>query len=230
MPTGYIYPKKDRPIRDLLRQRSTFVRRRTAHLLSLQNLVVRNTGNLIKGNALKRLTPEEVYEQLDDPRLVLGADTHLAVIETFNTQIQRLEKAVLADARLRPSFRVLKSIGGVGQTLALTIMYETGEISRFAEVGNYVSYGRLVQSYRGSNRKKKGEGNRKNGNPYLSWAFSEAASFALRFQPLARRYYDRKRSKTCHPVAIRAIAHKLARASFYMLRDQTRSEPKRLSC
>ncbi len=89
----------------MLRQRSTFVHRRTAHLLSLQNLVVRNTGNLIKGNALKRLTPEEVSEQLDDPRLVLGADTHLAVIEAFNTQIQRLEKAVLADARLRPSFR-----------------------------------------------------------------------------------------------------------------------------
>ena len=33
-------------------------------------------------------------------------------------------------------------------------------------------------------------GNRKNGNPYLSWAFSEAATFALRFQPSARRFYD----------------------------------------
>ncbi len=230
LPTGYIYPKEQRPIRDLLRQRSTFVHRRTAHLLGLQNVVVRNTGNLIKGNALKRLTPEEVYEQLADPHLVLGAEAHLAVIETFNTQIGRLEKAVLAHGRLQPSFRVLKSIGGVGQTLALTIMYETGELERFPGVGNYVSYCRLVQSQRRSNGKKKGEGNRKNGNPYLSWAFSEAATFALRFQPLARRYYDRKRSKTCHPVAIRAVAHKLARASFYMLRDQTIYEPKRLFC
>ncbi len=136
----------------------------------------------------------------------------------------------MAHGRLQPSFRVLKSIGGVGQTLALTIMYETGEIGRFSGVGNYVSYCRLVQSLRRSNKKKKGQGNRKNGNPYLSWAFSEAATFALRFQPLARRYYDRKRSKTCHPVAIRAVAHKLARASFYMLRDQTLFVPERLFC
>ncbi len=156
--------------------------------------------------------------------------THVPGLYPFNTQIGRLEKAVLAHGRLQPSFRVLKSIGGVGQTLALTIMYETGEIGRFPAVGNYVSYCRLVQSLRRSNKKKKGQGNRKNGNPYLSWAFSEAATFALRFQPLARRYYDRKRSKTCHPVAIRAVAHKLARASFYMLRDQTLYEPERLFC
>ncbi len=230
LPTGYIYPKEQRPIRDLLRQRSSFVHRRTAHLLSLQNQLVRRTGQLIKGNALKRLTPEDVYQRLQDEHLVLGADAHMEVIETFNIQIHRLEQAVLAHANLQPSFKVLKSIAGVGQTLALTIMYETGEIDRFPSAGNYVSYCRLVQSQRRSNGKKKGEGNRKNGNPYLSWAFSEAATFALRFQSLAKRYYDRKRSKTCHPVAIRAIAHKLARASYFMLRDQTLFEPKRLFC
>ncbi len=146
LPTGYIYPKDQRPIRDLLRQRSTFVHRRTAHLLSLQNVIARNTGNLIKGNALKSLTPEEAYEQLEDQHLALGAEAHLEVIETLNTQIGRLEKAVLAHGRLKPNFRVLKSIGGVGQTLALTIMYEMGEIERFAGVGNYVSYCRLVQT------------------------------------------------------------------------------------
>ncbi len=129
---------------------------------------------------------------LIDEHRALGANAHLEVIETLNDQIHYLEQAVLAHANLQPRFRVLKSIGGVGQTLALTIMYEAGEIDRFASVGNYASYCRLVRSQRRSNNKKKGEGNRKNGNPYLSWAYSEAAAFALRFQP------RRRRSRRCH--------------------------------
>ena len=119
---------------------------RTAHLLSLQNQIMRETGHLLKANKLKQLTPEEVYELLMDEHRAMGADAHLEVMEALNEQIHHLEQAVLAHARLQPHFRVLKSIGGVGQTLALTTMYEGGEIERFASVGNFVSYCRLVQS------------------------------------------------------------------------------------
>ena len=70
-----------------------------------------------------------------------------------------------------------------------------------------------------SNGKKKGEGNRKNGNQYLSWAFVEAAHFALRYSEPAKHYYERKRAKTNVAVATKALAHKLARASFHMLKD-----------
>ena len=62
----------------------------------------------------------------------------------------------------------------------------------------------------------------------LSWAFHEAAHFAVRFQPDAKRWYEKKRSKTCPLVAIRALAHKLARAAYFMMRDQVPYEPKRL--
>ena len=140
-------------------------------------------------------------------------------------QIKRLEKAILARAKFRSNFRVLKTIPGVGEALGLTIMYETGDISRFPKAGNYVSYCRCVRSERLSNGRSKGQGNRKNGNPYLSWAFSEAATFARRFQPQASRFYDRKRNKTNHMVAIRALAAKLARASYFMLRDQVAYDP-----
>jgi transposase len=92
-------------------------------------------------------------------------------------------------------------------------MLETGDIHCFASVGDYSSYCRCVKAERLSNGKKKGEGNRKAGNKYLSWAFSEAAHFAVRFEPLAKRFYERKRAKTNCIVANRATAHKLARAS-----------------
>lgn len=99
-------------------------------------------------------------------------------------------------------------------------MLETGDIGRFASVGHFASYCRCVGSQRLSNGKRKGYGNTKNGNKYLAWAFVEAAHFAIRFNPEVRRFYQRKQTKTNEIVALKAVAHKLARACYYILRDQ----------
>lgn len=84
---------------------------------------------------------------------------------------------------------------------------------------DYVSYCRLVKSERVSNGKKKGQGNRKCGNKYLAWAWIEAANFALRYSPPIKRWYDRKAAKRHRVIAIKAVAHKLARAGYYLMRD-----------
>ena len=87
----------------------------------------------------------------------------------------------------------LQTVWGIGKILALTMMYEVGEISRFKKVGNFASYCRLVKTARLSAGKRKGSGNARNGNPYLSWAFSEAAHFAVRYHLPAKKYFQRKR-------------------------------------
>ena len=109
---------------------------------------------------------------------------------------------------------------GIGPILAQTILLETGHINRFVSVGDYVSYCRLVDSAKMSNGKRKGKGNVKSGNQYLSWAYSEAAHFAIRFNPEIRRFYQRKASKTKIPVAYKAVAHKLSRACYHIMRDE----------
>ena len=102
--------------------------------------------------------------------------------------------------------------------MATVILLETGDIERFADVGNYASYCRCVGSKHVSNGKKKGEGNTKNGNRYLAWAFVEAANFAVRYCDAARRFYQKKKAKRNSTVAIKAVAHKLARACYHMLK------------
>jgi transposase len=87
-------------------------------------------------------------------------------------------------------------------------------------VGAYASYCRCVDSTKISTGKRKGQGNIKNGNPYLSWASAEAATFAIRLHPQVQRYYQRKQAKTNVPVARKTVAHKLARACYHMMRDQ----------
>ncbi|SVC95372.1 uncharacterized protein METZ01_LOCUS348226, partial [marine metagenome] len=121
---------------------------------------------------------------------------------------------------VKDAFVKLTSIDGIGLILALTIMLETGNIYRFRKVGQYASYCRCVSGGRYSNGKKKGNTNTKNGNKYLAWAFIEAANFAIRYNDTVKKYYQRKLSKTNTVVAKKTVAHKLARACFYVLRDQ----------
>jgi len=228
LPTGHIYPKESRPVRDLLRKRGQLVQQRTTHILSIQNLYSRNTGARLSCNTVKQLTREHIELRFDDPNLILDIDSNRRIMKALDKQLKLVEKVVLEQAKLDPRYRYLLTVNGVGKIIALTIMLETGDINRFEKVGNFTSYCRCVDSARISNGKKKGKGNSKNGNRYLSWAFIEAANFAIRFHEPAKRYYQRKMAATKRVIALKALAHKLARASYYIMRDQVPFDPKRL--
>jgi transposase len=225
---GYIYPKKDRPVRDLLRRRVMFVQQRTAQILSFQSMITRNLGIKKSSNDIKKMQIEEASKLFEDPHLFVMAKCYLEMIKNLTTQIEIMEKEILRVANLKKEFESLLTITGIGKILALTIMFEVGDISRFAKVGNYSSYCRCVSSIRKSNDKKKGEGNRKNGNKYLSWAYVEAANFSRRYSEDAQKYYQRKKSRTNEIVAIKALANKIARASYYIMRDKVPYDSKKI--
>lgn len=220
LPTGYIYPKEERAVRDLLRKRSQLVRQQTMNVLSIQNLLLRNTGTTLSSARIKRLTPAGIPPLVSLPEVALALQATVTVLHGLTEQIAHLEKAVKARVALQPAFQHLRSVHGIGETLALTIMLETGDIRRFPTVGQFASYCRCVRSAKLSNGKRKGRGNTKNGNKYLAWAFVEAAHFAVQWDPKVRRFYERKKAKTHALVAHKAVAHKLARACYHMLRDQ----------
>jgi transposase len=220
LPEGYIYPKEQRPVRDLLRKRSQLVHQKTANLLSIQNLFTRNTGQSLSANQIKGLQVQQVDDLVPKGDLALAVKANLSVMRSLEEQIEILEQTLRERVKLRPEFRFLKTVPGIGQILALTIMLETGDIRRFRSVGNFASYCRCVGSEKLSNGKRKGKGNTKNGNKYLAWAFVEAANFAVRYQPRIRSFYQRKKAKTNGIVAIKAVAHKVCRAGYYILRDQ----------
>lgn len=220
LPTGYIYPKETRGVRDLLRKRGQLVQHRTTHILSIQNGYARNTGSRLSSNAIKQLKEEDIQSRFKDLNIVLAIESNRSMMVALDRQIKVIERVVLKQAKLDPRYQWLLSIDGIGKILALTIMLEAGAIERFQQVGQFASYCRCVGSEKLSNGKKKGQGNTKNGNKYLSWAFVEAANFAIRYNDKAKRFYQRKSAKVNRVVAIKAIAHKLARASYYVMRDQ----------
>jgi len=219
LPTGSILPPAQRAIRDLARKRMQLVRSRTAHILAVENIVARQLGARISSNQIKRLA-EDGIDQLALPAdVALAIKSNVAVIVTLNEQIERLERRLREDVGARPGYALLHSVPGIGNVLATAMVLEIGSIDRFPGVGQFASYARCVDSRRVSNGKKKGAGNTRNGNKYLAWAFVEAANFARRYCPEAKRFYERKKARTNAVVAVKALAHKLARACYHILKE-----------
>jgi transposase len=219
LPTGYIYPREERAVRDLLRKRCQLVRQRSAQILSMSNLIARDLGAHASGNEIKRWHIEEIDAMplLVEQRLALKAN--LTIMQCMDEQITTLERCILVKAKLRKDYQALTTVSGIGEVLAMTIALETGDVSRFASPGNFASYARTVDSRRESNGKKKGEGNAKCGNKHLAWAFIEAAHFAVRYDTTIKRWYQKKCATRLSVIAIKAVAHKLARACYHVMKD-----------
>jgi transposase len=229
LPEGFIYPKEERPVRDLLRKRSQLVQIRTSLILSVQNIIVRNYGHRINVNDVKCIKEDRVlpfFSENED--LALSGKTSKETIDFLTRQIREIESVVEKKIKLKDNYQCLLTIPGVGKVLGLTIMLESGPISRFPDAGNYSSYCRKVKSAWFSNGKQKGKGNKKNGNKYLCWAFSEAAELGRRFDQTMRSYFNRKMQKTNRMVAHGALSHKLSKAAYYIMRDGVPFDPGRL--
>jgi len=221
LPCGHIHPKEDRAVRDLLRKRGQLVRYRTMQILSIQATVSRNVGHGLSTAEVRKLDDVEIDRLCggEAPR-ALAIKSNLMTLRCLDAQIAEVEALALQKAKLKPEFKKLLTVDGIWEILGMTIMYEAGDMKRFEKVGQFASYARYVGSSRWSNGKKKGEGNRKNGNKYLAWAFIEAAHYAVRYNERIRKFYQRKKAKTNNIVAAKAVAHKLARACYHVLKEQ----------
>ncbi|WP_233511150.1 transposase [Dyella psychrodurans] len=196
-------------------------------MLSIQPSFSRTTGRQLSSKAIRRITSTQLEAAFPDTTTRYGTLIQLKLWLTLQDHIAELERWVRQDLARPDLLKRLQSVPGIGPILGMTILLETGAIERFASVGDYASYCRMVESVRLSNGKRKGHGNRKCGNRYLCWAFVEAANYATRYQPAIRRWYERKRARKHRVVAIKAVGHKLARACYYMLREGTTFDPGR---
>ena len=227
LPEGYIYPVETRGVRDMLRRRMRLVQARTGEWLSLEGLVARHTGQELGIADLKDCDLGKVLS--GQPQALTLAQANFRHIEFLDKEIAVLEKAVMEELPDRKDYRRLMTVPGIGPSLSRTILLETGSIDRFRAAGNYASYCRAVKSEHTTNVKKKGECIGKSGNKYLAWAYVEAANFAVRYSPELRAWFQRKQQRSGKRViAVKALANKLAKACYYMLRDGKDFDVKRL--
>ena len=226
MPQAFVYPPKMRGIRDLMRRRLYFVRKRAelmAHVqMTYQQYNLEQPGVKITKH-VHRIGIEDAFE---DPatQLSIGADSLL--IGTYTTLINGLESKIqrLAGKSFdnKLDLTLLQTVPGIGPVLSRTILFEMQDVSRFPTVQKFCSYARLVRPEHSSAGKKTASngGKRKIGNPHLRWAFAEAVIVFLRDDSVGKVLMDKLLKKYSKSKAMSVLSHKIARACYFILLKQ----------
>jgi transposase len=221
---AYVYPKGMRETRDLLRRRSFLVRQRALLIAHIQN----EASQYNLPAFAKRLTYAANRQELQvadhflDPSVKLSIQADLALIDAYDQQLGALELYLTRHAKIDDgnTFHRLRSIPGVGKILALILLYEIHDIARFATVGQFLSYARLVRGSHESAGKKKGSPGKKIGNAHLKWAFGEAACLLVRHSARGKAWLARKEKKHGKAKALAILAAKLGRTVYHLWRKR----------
>jgi transposase len=224
LPQAYVYPRGMRETRDLLRRRTFLVRKRAEALVHLQN----TNSQYNRPPLAKKLSYAKNRADLDlparfaDPSVRKNVELDLALLDTYDEHIRAVELYLTRTAKVDDpqAYQRLLSVPGVGKVLALVLLYEIHDARRFPEVGQFLSYARLVRCGHESAGKKQGTGGNKIGNAHLKWAFSEATCLFLRENEQAKGWLARREKKHGKARALGALAARLGRAVYHLLRKQ----------
>jgi transposase len=223
LPQAYVYPAEMRAARDLLRRRMHLMRKRAELLAHVQNTNSQYNLPEIGKKLAYKANRAGVAERFPDPAVQKSIEVDLALIGHYDRLLTDLELYIVQTAKEddAQTFYRLRSIPGVGKILALVLLYEIHDIQRFPRVQEFVSYCRLVKCAKESAGKRYGTSGKKIGNAYLKWAFSEAAVLFLRNNPAGQKYLARLQRRHGKGKALTVLAHKVARAVYYMLKRDT---------
>ena len=218
-PLAYAYPRERRGLRDLLRARLRLVRQR-AELYGHVH-TARRQANLppVSGDVKYKSRRAAITADIADPFVRRRVETHLGLLEPLDTTIRRLEAEIeeAAQEHYPTELAVLQTAPGVGAVLSLTILLEIDTVGRFETRQQFCSYARLCGAVQQSDAKRVGVGNRKAGNAWLKWAFSEAAVLSAQKDERVGGLLARLSSRLGKAKALSALAHKLGRAFYHML-------------
>jgi transposase len=223
LPQAYVYPAEMRATRDLLRRRMHLMRKRAELLTHIQNTNSQYNLPEIGKKIAYKANRTGVAERFPDPAVQKSIEVDLALIDHYDHLLRDMELAILKTAKQHDTNTryLLRTVPGIGEILSLVLLYEIHDIQRFPRVQEFVSYCRLVKCAKDSAGKRYGTSGSKIGNAYLKWAFSEAAVLFLRANPAGQKYLGRLEKKHSKGKALTVLAHKLARAVYYMLRRET---------
>jgi transposase len=223
LPKAYVYPAKMRATRDLLRRRMHLAHKRGELVAHVQNTNSQYNLPAIGKKIAYKANRDGVAERFADPAVQKSIEVDLALIGYYDELLRDVELTILNTAKHHDAntLYLLQTVPGIGKILSLVLLYEIHDIHRFPRVQEFASYCRLVKCAKVSNGKRAGTSGAKIGNAHLKWAFSEAAVLFLRENPAGQKFLARLEKKHDKGKALTILAHKLARAVYYMLKRKT---------
>jgi transposase len=221
IPMAYVYPAEMRSTRDLLRRRMHFMYKRSELLSHIQN--TRSQYNLPEFDKCisRKRNRAGISEHFEDVSVRKSIELNLTLLKQYDLLLNDVELYLTRHAKEHDpnNLYILHTIPGVGKILALVMLYEIQDITRFQRVQNFSSYARLIKPQKKSAGKVTGSGKRKIGNAYLKWAFSEATLLLIRKKQEIKELHLELKNKHGKARALAIISHKLGRAVYYMLKN-----------
>jgi transposase len=219
MPQAYVYPAEMRATRDLLRRRCHLARKRAELLAHIHNTNSQYNLPEIGKRLANKSNRADVADHFPDPSVHKAIEMDVSLIDHYDHLLNEVEGYLTRSAKADDvqTFARLQSVPGIGQILALVLLYEIHDIARFPRVQDFVSYCRLVKCAKESSGKKLGTSGKKIGNVHLRWAFAEAAVLFIRQSQPGKEYFAKLEHKHGKAKALTVLAHKLGRAVYYML-------------
>jgi transposase len=222
IPQAYVYPRRMRATRDLLRRRNHLMHKRAELYAHIQNTASQYNLSDPLGRIAKPQNRRGLIERFDHRCVQKNMAVDVALVDFYDPLLAELERYIEKTAHGHDpvSLALLRTIPGVGKILALVMLYEIEQIARFPRVQEFVSYCRLVKSAKESHGKRYGTSGKKIGNAHLKWAFSEAAVLFLKNNEPAQKYLAKLATRHGKGQALSILAHKLGRAVSCMLKNQ----------
>jgi transposase len=222
IPMAYVYPQEMRSTRDLLRRRMHFMYKRSELLSHIQN--TRSQYNLPEFNKCiaRKRNRTGISEHFEDKSVRKSIELNLTLLKQYDNLLNDVELYLVRHTKEHcpNDLYILRTIPGVGKILSLVILYEIQDISRFQRVQNFSSYARLIKPKKESAGKIKGATNRKIGNAYLKWAFSEATLLLIREKQEIKDRHLILKNKHGKARSLAILSHKLGRTVYYMLKNK----------
>ena len=219
IPQAYVYPAERRATRDLLRRRCHLARKRAELFAHIHHTKSQYNLPEIGKRLANKAKREGVADHFPDPSVHKAIEVEVSLIDHYDQLLSEGERSLTRSAKAHDvqTFARLQSVPGIGQSLALVILYEIQDIQRFPRVQDFVSYCRLVKCAKESGGKRLGTSGKKIGNIHLRWAFAEAAVLFIRQSQPGKEYFAKLEHQHGKATALTVLAHKLGRAGYYLL-------------
>ncbi len=223
LPQAYVSPAEMRATRDLLRRRMHLARKRGELLAHVHNTNSQYHLPALGKKIAYKTNRDGVAERFADPAVHKSIEVDLALITSYDALLRDVERTIVKTAKHHDAHTLylLQTVPGIGKILSLVLLYDIHQIDRFPRVQDFASYCRLVKCAKESAGKRLGTSGTKIGHAHLKWAFSEAAVLFLRDNPTGQKFLTRLEKKPSKGKALTILAHKLARAVYYMLKQKT---------
>jgi transposase len=200
-------------LRALTRERLRLKQDLAKYKIQIRHLLLAN-GIIIDGNIFKKKLREKLRSYG-----IGEINRRIDFISSLEEEIARINEEIKdCSFKFKKQIEILTSIPGIGLYTASLLIAEIVDINRFKKFKKLACYVGIIPSQYQSSKKLYYGRITRLGNKYMRWALVQAANIAIKKDCKLRAFYERIAKKKGHNKAIVAVAKKLLKIAYTLLK------------